>query len=510
MKWDVIQPAELANFESLARKLRYQALGQACLEHGVSKLLLAHHQDDNVETIIQRIANSQYGTSLAGMASAAQLPHNEGKFGVYESGHPRYFSRKEDESSEAHERTTVPGSQHWTYESGGVSMLRPLLPFSKQQLVDTCETARVAWHEDHTNHDPTFTMRNAIRHLIHSEKLPRALSKAKLLGMQTRIKILQDQKINTERNLLLSSCIVRGLDLRTGTLHIWIPTFQTLFGKSVGRSQSLADAYDMCCRLLKHLIDLVSPKEIVSASQIGRVVSLVFDGFAELSSQFRHQTAATISGVSLRRVPSAIKRGGHTLWQLSRQSWSEFEKPTAITSPAAQLVSSDMTSAGGMTIRLSNSAQRSQSSLWDGRYWLDIKSPHEVRVDCLDITQFRHWAKSFPCCGSPRRSHERHADARARSNQSSNLMCLQCPRNTHLEETIRKLENPGAVPAIVVPAGSSWNEEPGTVIALPTFGIVHPKYREVLRCDVRYKYIDTLPLGLRPHRTRLYLLESGL
>ncbi|RZA24156.1 MAG: tRNA lysidine(34) synthetase TilS, partial [Lysobacteraceae bacterium] len=41
--------------ESAARKLRYRALGELCVRHGVPLLLTAHHLDDQAETVLLQL-----------------------------------------------------------------------------------------------------------------------------------------------------------------------------------------------------------------------------------------------------------------------------------------------------------------------------------------------------------------------------------------------------------------------------------------------------------------------
>src|ERR1700761_8273989 len=72
------EPSGLSNLESIARRLRYQALGRACRDRGINSLLLAHHRDDQAETVLARLISEYRGTGLKGMRSKAAIPECEG------------------------------------------------------------------------------------------------------------------------------------------------------------------------------------------------------------------------------------------------------------------------------------------------------------------------------------------------------------------------------------------------------------------------------------------------
>ncbi len=81
-----INPSELTQFESQARKLRYQALGTACREHGIGSLLLGHHADDQAETVLMRLAQGQKASGLRGISPSGEIPECWGMHGVHLSG----------------------------------------------------------------------------------------------------------------------------------------------------------------------------------------------------------------------------------------------------------------------------------------------------------------------------------------------------------------------------------------------------------------------------------------
>jgi len=95
-----------------ARVARYELLIAACKRLGVGTLFLAHHRDDQAETVLMRLAKGSGIEGLAGMASDAMRD--------------------------------------------GVRLLRPLLSFSKTRLLDTCTEYALDFIKDPSNASERF------------------------------------------------------------------------------------------------------------------------------------------------------------------------------------------------------------------------------------------------------------------------------------------------------------------------------------------------------------------
>ena len=93
-----------------ARAARYAALNAACRDAGLADLLLAHHAQDQAETVLLR---QDAGSGPFGLAGMAPVAHGE-----------------------------------------AVRLLRPLLPVVPSRLRATLRQAGVLWVEDPTNTDP--------------------------------------------------------------------------------------------------------------------------------------------------------------------------------------------------------------------------------------------------------------------------------------------------------------------------------------------------------------------
>lgn len=114
-------PAPGDSVEAWARDRRYAALTRAAVRLGALGVLTAHHADDQVETMLMRIAR---GSGVDGLA------------GIEANG-----------------------------RRGGVPLLRPLLGLSRAQLAAYARRHGLRWVEDPSNEDPAL-LRNAFRHRV--------------------------------------------------------------------------------------------------------------------------------------------------------------------------------------------------------------------------------------------------------------------------------------------------------------------------------------------------------
>lgn len=117
------------NIEALARQARYEALLQLCDEHQLDHLLLAHHQQDQAETVLLQLLRGAGPAGLAGMSAHKLLQSPSGR-----------------------------SIQRW----------RPLLEQDRAQLQTYAKQQRLAWVEDPSNQNTRYR-RNAIRKKILPE-----------------------------------------------------------------------------------------------------------------------------------------------------------------------------------------------------------------------------------------------------------------------------------------------------------------------------------------------------
>ncbi len=105
-------PKPRSGLQAAARTERYRLLSGECRRRGILHLLLAHHADDQAETVTMRAARGSGLDGLAGMAALAERPE--------------------------------------------VRLLRPLLPVARAKLTATLLAQGVPWIDDPSNMDLRF------------------------------------------------------------------------------------------------------------------------------------------------------------------------------------------------------------------------------------------------------------------------------------------------------------------------------------------------------------------
>jgi tRNA(Ile)-lysidine synthase len=106
-----------SDIEANARAARYRLMGEWCRVHGIRYLYVAHSQDDQAETFLLRLARGSGLDGLSAMRRVAPFPL-EG--------------------------------------FAGLSLVRPLLEMSRDDLRSFLKSRRIAWHDDPMNADLRF------------------------------------------------------------------------------------------------------------------------------------------------------------------------------------------------------------------------------------------------------------------------------------------------------------------------------------------------------------------
>ena len=149
-----VRPEMAASGESLemaARRLRHAALREAAAESGADLLALGHNADDEIETLLLRLARGTGPRGLGGMAPAEPPPPD-----------------------------------------GGPQIIRPLLDCPRADIRDWLRAEGIAWLDDPTN-DADDVQRNRIRHHV-LPALFDALGDAARDGILRTMSLLRDEQ----------------------------------------------------------------------------------------------------------------------------------------------------------------------------------------------------------------------------------------------------------------------------------------------------------------------------
>ena len=116
-----LEPSNKGNFHDISRRERYKFFESIAEKYHSKKIILAHHLDDQIETVFMRIVR---GSSLSG-----------------------YSGIKEHRVE------------------NGFEYIRPLLNITKQEIKDYAKSKNISYYEDSSNSDDIYT-RNRFRNTI--------------------------------------------------------------------------------------------------------------------------------------------------------------------------------------------------------------------------------------------------------------------------------------------------------------------------------------------------------
>lgn len=378
-------------FESDARTLRYQALGRACRANGITDLLVAHHADDQAETVMMRLANNRLRSGLQAMQPSEWIPECHGIYGVSHSGALSDYPHH-DKAREPHgelRQAWKPRGAKLPIETGGVRILRPLLEFGKSRLIATCQQHGVAWAEDKTNQLQTYTSRNAVRYILKNHKLPVALSIESLVDTSSYMRTRVNMHKSKAHDLLRES--FKQLDLQTGSLLIRFPPFHKLLNDSIGssklkiRSNLLTSnewnsARNTAICLLAQASQIISPKNNPSPGELASTVGNIWSEFnhPQVTESYcahgiwwrKWDKPLHDNGNSLNPTYSGRQSPGHVdrQWLLTRQPLEKHRAAVMIQYPPTP----SLPVTQGESQALATSKYEFQ--LFDSRWWIHVEN----------------------------------------------------------------------------------------------------------------------------------------
>lgn len=526
-----IDPSTLPNLEGVARTKRYRLLGRTCLHLHSHSLFLAHHRDDQYETVLMRLLTGHTYRGLQGIRRANDIPECYDMYGVHKSGlledqklkHPylrfnppasqlrrlrralrhervpdswdqwKHFLGADSTSAPFPGRAHGPANRNVPYltplasEDGGVMVYRPLLDFDKSRLIATCEANGVQWFEDRTNLDPTLTTRNAVRHLTREpHALPQALRKPAILAMAQRSARRVELEEAEAQRLLIHRAVIQDLDPNTGTLLARLPV---LGRRGVAVRSRYARAREQQRQPRRRIIAAVSVRKLIEfvtpdtqaplLSNLEKTVQRLFPELAGTRGEGSRK-AFSIAGVLFEPVGSGGGRG----WLLSRAP-----KPSQQATPLLRLSSP-------RDLPLSSTEAREDAprhrrlrwhgwtlfKLWDGRFWIRLRRNISARFHIEPL--LRESLKPFKRALPPQ---QRAKLERTLKHYAPGKVRYTLPALYSAEEDGRPRQGQGQARD-----GESTRL---TLLALPSLGFHVPGLERWVKYEVRYQRIDSTLLG---------------
>jgi len=403
LQWpSAAHPTGSSSFETQARSLRYRALGAACRGRTIRHLLLAHHNDDQAESMLMKVATAgEHIWSIRPMGdSELNIPECWSCHGLHESGQREFQATLLEDALKKKNQyrgwqnvrpklhSQLPGLQ---YEDGGVKIYRPLMQFSKRELEATCRKHQVEWVEDETNQDVTMTPRNAIRSFLQNQRLPWALSKEPLLGLAQKI----GEKLKgyeTRAETLLRRTQIISLDLRSGRLVVRLPRRLRSYKSTpqIYTKEHLSILRTRATMLLMRLLSLVTPLNYVQQSRVHNAAEVVFPDILGSDAE-THRTVPpslkfNIGGVLVQRIRAPAASSGdsnHTrsssldrdfVWSFTREPYRHSKRPCIIIPSFRQTDLQEPLPRSQILEAAANWASRPSWQLWDGRYWIRVSN----------------------------------------------------------------------------------------------------------------------------------------
>lgn len=138
-----------SNLQEKARIARYQFFLQVAKKHQTTKILTAHQADDQVETFLMRLIRGAGTEGLKGIELVRSLEEDKNRF-----------------------------------------LIRPLLPFSREEILQYAKERELKWREDKTNLETDY-FRNQVRHFIVNQM--KRMNRQVVQSISNSLFILQEE-----------------------------------------------------------------------------------------------------------------------------------------------------------------------------------------------------------------------------------------------------------------------------------------------------------------------------
>lgn len=356
--WEgVPDPSQIPNLESAARTKRFQALGRACAAADIDTLLFAHHADDQAETVLMRIHGGYLGTGLTCIRPKTPLGECHGIYKASKSGTPRVLDDTRNLTS-------------FLVESGGVVAHRPLLSFTKSELIDTCKMGFVRWYEDATNADGTLTIRNAIRQMLQTKVMPAALTSDRLRQLAAN-KWSDFSSCETKATAYFEDCRTE-LDIKHSSLSFQIhPDIEMQLARE-------KDCQLVTAMLMRKFFSLVEDQNRLALKGLSRAVGFVFP--STFGDWRPDSTTVNIGNVTLVKDTSSQENAMD-----GQKRYLILPRPVA----APELYTQTLLEVTEDNHSTSNEPVWTEAKLFHDRWWIKLKYiPANVPVGTSVVVRF--------------------------------------------------------------------------------------------------------------------------
>ncbi len=229
---------EGGSLEVAARRARYGYLAEVARQHGCRVIALAHHADDQVETVLWRLIRGAGTGGLRGIRPVAPLDPD-----------------------------LDPGAARG---HGPLTLLRPLLPVTRDQIETYCRLYGLAPVTDASNADETIP-RNWLRHTVVPMLRSRAPHLAASIGRTAEVLSAEDELLQSLTEQAWQSC---DKELVEGAVRLGLASLQSQHPALLRRM--LRRAYALVAGSLRdlgwqHVHDL---ERLIDEGGVGATVSL--------------------------------------------------------------------------------------------------------------------------------------------------------------------------------------------------------------------------------------------
>lgn len=196
------------NFQAWARKERYRFFSQCSQKHQTDGVLIAHHEDDVLETYLMQVKRKST---------------------------PRYYGLQEAGVVE------------------GVELYRPLLKWTKKECIQFCTDFKTPWFMDESNLE-TYYQRNRVRHSIvekMSEEQRQNVLKEMMDKNQELMELQEVLKRYHHKKLNLEEFNKEPEAMRILILRQWLNVQEVKEGQSSNRHMQALDKMLLSSRNLK-------------------------------------------------------------------------------------------------------------------------------------------------------------------------------------------------------------------------------------------------------------------